>query len=41
MLAGGGLQLNFTNTPGVSYTVLVSTNLTDAAGQLDHPRQSG
>jgi hypothetical protein len=27
-LAGGGLQFSFTNTPAVSYTVLVSTNLT-------------
>ncbi len=27
-LAGGGFQFSFTNTPGVSYTVLVSTNLT-------------
>ena len=26
-LAGGGVQFSFTNTPGVSYTVLVSTNL--------------
>jgi hypothetical protein len=26
-LAGGGFQFSFTNTPGVSYTVLVSTNL--------------
>jgi hypothetical protein len=27
VLAGGGLQLSFTNTPAVSYTILVSTNL--------------
>jgi archaellin len=28
VLAGGALQFSFTNTPAVSYTVLVSTNLT-------------